>query len=790
MNWSLGVKSEAKLAGMALRVIPLVFGHLTAGRVKVVWGFSRNASTMYRRVGPKGLAIFLKTCYLLLQHVAGGQKDKDPFGFGCNVSRTRRGVPRIINTMHRKLILSGDIEVIRLWLKLFGLYRVIPFKGSLKLSTIISPGKELKGEFLNAWEGWVPVYLARLSKVTKLPMEIDPSRDLKVTSIPTITKSSPNSGGFGASAGLPLDLLVWWMDTEMNQILSEWMRATSSRAINFELESIFSAFGRLRDDLIRRQPRKMRRSPCDWLQTSNEVHSREQLALSIWGKPLFFGRLGFKEEPGKIRVFAMVNLITQALMKPLHEWIFTRLRAVPTDGTFDQLGPVSRLLDRFKGEEWFASYDLSAATDRLPVAIQVALLKPLLGEKLAGLWAYVLVGRPYGLPKVAKSYNLGFMSVYYKVGQPMGALSSWAMLAMTHHAIVQYAAFLAYPEQPLWFSKYALLGDDIVIADKAVAEKYLVLMDTIGVEVGIAKSLVSSIKSLEFAKRTWIRGQDATPISLAELSVAASNLAALEELWRKVKKSREISMANVARFSGFGYKNLARLPVAFGLNNRLSRLLGYLCRPGGLFPMTFESWVMSRGPGYPVGLDWREARVVAQLLVDDITSLISKNLERSKEQINGVLGLRLFDAEHKVLQRVEGVPGPQRRRRVSKPVYARSLKKGFGDLTRLIEPFFKDWVLYPFVSPLSRKASGLTVRLREFVERKSVAGFTGLESTWLWIADAESGLKALPSEIDLFTREDPEERVRPSSVIRVWMQCRKKVFRRPKGPENRPAEAK
>jgi len=28
----------------------------------------------------------------------------------------------------------------------------------------------------------------------------------------------------------------------------------------------------------------------------------------------------------------------------------------------------------------------------------------------------------------------------YAIGQPMGALSSWAMLALTHHLIVQIAA--------------------------------------------------------------------------------------------------------------------------------------------------------------------------------------------------------------------------------------------------------------------------------------------------------------------------------------------------------------
>lgn len=35
------------------------------------------------------------------------------------------------------------------------------------------------------------------------------------------------------------------------------------------------------------------------------------------------------------------------------------------------------------------------------------------------------------------------LRVRYSVGQPMGALSSWAMLAMVHHAIVQFSAFRA-----------------------------------------------------------------------------------------------------------------------------------------------------------------------------------------------------------------------------------------------------------------------------------------------------------------------------------------------------------
>jgi hypothetical protein len=33
-------------------------------------------------------------------------------------------------------------------------------------------------------------------------------------------------------------------------------------------------------------------------------------------------------------------------------------------------------------------------------------------------------------------------SIKYSVGQPMGALSSWAMLAITHHMIMQHCSNL------------------------------------------------------------------------------------------------------------------------------------------------------------------------------------------------------------------------------------------------------------------------------------------------------------------------------------------------------------
>lgn len=52
----------------------------------------------------------------------------------------------------------------------------------------------------------------------------------------------------------------------------------------------------------------------------------------------------------------------------------------------------------------------------------------------------------------------------------------------------------------------------MVIANKAVANSYLVLMDQLGVSINSQKSLVSEQGSMEFAKRLIISGEDLSPI--------------------------------------------------------------------------------------------------------------------------------------------------------------------------------------------------------------------------------------------------------------------------------------
>jgi len=103
---------------------------------------------------------------------------------------------------------------------------------------------------------------------------------------------------------------------------------------------------------------------------------------------VYLGRLALKEEAaGKVRVFAITDCITQSVNKPLHRSIFSLLKKIPMDGTFDQLAPCRRLVDFYNDGliEDFYSYDLSAATDRLPIQIQSDILSVIFGDQFGQL---------------------------------------------------------------------------------------------------------------------------------------------------------------------------------------------------------------------------------------------------------------------------------------------------------------------------------------------------------------------------------------------------------------------
>jgi hypothetical protein len=217
------------------------------------------------------------------------------------------------------------------------------------------------------------------------------------------------------------------------------------------------------------------------------------------------------EGAGKVRIIAVTDWWTQVILKPLHDGLFNILKGIPQDGTFDQHAPAERLHDHIKETGYVASFDLSAATDRLPVNLQAQILGAL-GLPWSYAWKYLLVGRAW--------FYKG-QKLFYAVGQPIGAYSSWAMLAITHHFVVQIAAGRV--GWTTWFPHYAVIGDDIVIADKAVADAYLALMSFLGVSINLSKSVLSG-HMYEFAKKLVSVFGDLSPFGSGVILVAIRDI--------------------------------------------------------------------------------------------------------------------------------------------------------------------------------------------------------------------------------------------------------------------------
>jgi hypothetical protein len=247
------------------------------------------------------------------------------------------------------------------------------------------------------------------------------------------------------------------------------------------------------------------------------------------------GRLKTKKEAaGKVRVFAMVDVWTQSALKPLHEMLFSFLRTLPNDGTFDQNKSVERCFVKVAATGKSFGYDLSAATDRLPIVLQTRIIDKII-PGFGKLWAKLLVSRSYHI--IEKDFDVED-ALHYEVGQPMGAYSSWGMLAVTHHYIAQLAAVKALvkrgasPEgSPFWilgsdahaifglpsswYTGYEVLGDDIVFFEEDVAIEYLSLMDRLGVPINLSKSVIGKNPTFEFAKVTGHRGHHVAAVSWA-----------------------------------------------------------------------------------------------------------------------------------------------------------------------------------------------------------------------------------------------------------------------------------
>jgi len=429
--------------------------------------FGTRLLRLWKCNGSTFVVLYTKECTRIVQAFISG----NPVFISELPISIKGGLPTVIPGSLRSLLRSLDLNTCRAVLSVLAVYRIIKIPGKLKLSTITDPFKG-QSTTLPQYEVWSGS--GELFGFNKLR--------LQPISLSFLGTAGPNHSV--SMLGIWKDIWAW-----KNSPLFEDLRTYCSIAPGgVELLS-----------LIDRE--------IEFLSNGSYSGTRD----------LILGRLSEKEEAaGKIRVFAITDSITQSVFRPLSDGIFRILDSLPMDGTFDQNRPVQYLKDLWKADslkgETFYSYDLSAATDRLPIDLQQQILIRLIGVPMSQSWVNILTKRDW--------YHKG-KPLRYSVGQPMGALSSWAMLALTHHTLVRIAALRVGITN---FTHYALLGDDIVIANNSVAKSYHTLMVTVlGVDINLSKSMIS-LNSFEFAKRIVTMDGEVSPVGAKNLLVGLKSL--------------------------------------------------------------------------------------------------------------------------------------------------------------------------------------------------------------------------------------------------------------------------
>lgn len=241
---------------------------------------------------------------------------------------------------------------------------------------------------------------------------------------------------------------------------------------------------------------KLKSDPKTWSDISRDF------ALAVDVKSQLTDKISVIPSPeGKTRTISMSSYWAQNALHPLHSMVFRCLRRLPNDLTFNQARGLSCLMKTQEHSYW--SFDLKAATDRFPRSTQALILSYLVDKEFSDSWSTLMSAEHY-IPFMKHNAS-------WQVGQPIGKLSSWAVFTYTHHFVIFVAHRRA--NVPFAAGTYVILGDDVVIANDAVAEQYSLLINWLGVDISMNKTHRSA-HSFEIGKRWIHRGEEISPFSI------------------------------------------------------------------------------------------------------------------------------------------------------------------------------------------------------------------------------------------------------------------------------------
>lgn len=176
------------------------------------------------------------------------------------------------------------------------------------------------------------------------------------------------------------------------------------------------------------------------------------------------GEVHFLQEPGmKLRAIASPYRIHQLALKPLGDAIYRIVKRLKFDCTFDQSKAIPRIQEALSEGRVVHSIDLSGATDYFPLGLQLMVLRSIFGDsKDIDLFEEISRMRWKSLEG----------DIQWKRGQPLGLYPSFGSFTLTHGMVL---AFLECEIRACTLNEcegFYVVGDDVVILDDRLAEKY------------------------------------------------------------------------------------------------------------------------------------------------------------------------------------------------------------------------------------------------------------------------------------------------------------------------------
>jgi hypothetical protein len=332
-------------------------------------------------------------------------------------------------------------------------------------------------------------------------------------------------------------------------------------------------------------------------------------------------KLSLKREPwAKTRPFAICDYFSQSALLGFHNFLFSWLRKQKEDGTFRQefVSEAIRgwtVKTRSNRKHRTESADLSDATNSIPVEIQGEVVRAIAGKDFAVNWLKVMTNRRFKLPTGD--------DISYNTGQPMGLLSSWAMLAVWHHITVRtcllYLKKVRFNASPMYY----VIGDDVSMKGTDLFNIYKEYVGTVqGVGISKVKGYhmetqtsdnpipdiqVDFMHTAELAKRVFCNGQEITPVPPNEVLTAFEDSSQFPDLLSSLKKRGypEILMEKLPALCTLSHDKHTALLLA---TNPMETLLYDYSDIGNIVDIGSDPW--NKLPWFKSGFDKEQFELI------------------------------------------------------------------------------------------------------------------------------------------------------------------------------------